>query len=351
MKIDINKLLRKNIKDLIPYSSARNEYKGKDGIFLDANENSFESINSKGLNRYPDPLQLKLKNKLSKIKRVKLDQIFIGNGSDEAIDILYRAFCEPGKEEVIICPPTYGMYEVSANINNIKVVKAPLTKELFQLDLKNILKAITKNTRLIFICCPNNPTGNGVKWKDIKELLENFKGIVVVDEAYIDFASYNSLIPELKNYSNLVILQTLSKAWGLAGIRIGLAFASKEIISVFNKIKPPYNINTVSQELAFKALENSKEIKNKIKLLVSEREKLSSQLLKFDFIVKVYPSEANFLLVKTTNALKLYTFLIKNKIVVRNRSNVSLCEECLRITIGTKKENQELLNALKKYKT
>jgi len=351
MKIDINKLLRKNIKDLIPYSSARNEYKAEGGIFLDANEISMEGKETNDLNRYPDPLQLKLKDKLSKIKGISSDRIFIGNGSDEAIDILIRAFCEPGKDEVIICPPTYGMYEVAANINNIKITKAPLTAELFQLDIKNILRSISKNTKLMFLCCPNNPSGNGVKWKDIKSLLEKFNGLVIVDEAYIDFASYGSLIPELKNYPNLVILQTLSKAWALAGIRVGLAFASKEIISVFNKIKSPYNVNSVSQEIAIKALTDQKTIKAWIKKIISEREKLSIGLLNFEFIVKVYPSETNFLLVKTTNALKLYNFLLDNKIIVRNRSTVSLCEECLRITVGTRKENNVLLSTLKKYKT
>ncbi len=350
MEFNINKLTRKNIKQLLPYSSARVEYKGRARLFLDANENSFESEWSKGLNRYPDPLQLKLKNKLSKLKGVANNELFIGNGSDEAIDLLFRAFCEPRKDEVIICPPTYGMYEVCANINNVKAVNVPLIKEIFQLDTKNIVKAINKNTKLIFLCCPNNPTGNGVKWKDIKVVLEKFNGIVVVDEAYIDFASYRSLISELKNYPNLVILQTLSKAWGLAGIRIGLSFASKEVISIFNKIKPPYNINALSQERAIKALSNTKKIKGYVKTIISEREKLKSELEKFDFVLKIYPSEANFILVKTTNALKIHSFLLKKKIVVRNRSSVSLCEECLRITIGAKKENTILLNALKKYK-
>lgn len=349
MKIEINNLLRKNIKDLIPYSSARNEYKSKDGVFLDANENSYGNKKTAGLNRYPDPLQLKLKEKLSEIKAISIDQIFIGNGSDEAIDILFRAFCKPGKDNIIICPPTYGMYEVLANINNVKISKIPLTANEFQLDLKNILKATNKNTKLIFICCPNNPTGNGVKWKTIKTILNTFNGIVVVDEAYIDFASYGSLLSELNNYPNLVILQTLSKAWALAGIRIGLAFASQNIISVFNKIKPPYNISKTSQDVAVKALKNPEKVKVKVKKIISEREKLKSELLKLSFIKNVYPSEANFILVKTTNALKIYDHLIQNKIIVRNRTNINLCENCLRISIGTKEENKLLLKALINY--
>ena len=250
--------LRENIKNLTPYSSARDEYKGKEGVFLDANENSFGAPIQFGqdlnLNRYPDPLQISVKNKLSKIKGLPIENIFLGNGSDEAIDILFRAFCNPGKDSVIVCPPTYGMYEVSANINDVEVKKVPLLAETFQLDTENIFKSVNENTKLIFICCPNNPTGNGVAWNSIKLILEKYNGIVVIDEAYINFASYRSLIPELLNYPNLVILQTLSKAWGLAGLRVGMAFASELIIDVFNKIKPPYNINAVSQNYQFENL-------------------------------------------------------------------------------------------------
>src|SRR4051812_10668680 len=244
MSFNLNTILRENIKKLVPYSSARDEYKGKDGVFLDANENSFGSPlpheKEANYNRYPDPLQLAVKEKLSKIKGLPVENIFLGNGSDEAIDILFRAFCNPGKDNAIICPPTYGMYEVSANINDVTTIKVPLTPETFQLDTEAILKTMNANTKLIFICCPNNPTGNGVKWEAIKTILEKFNGVVLVDEAYINFATYQSLIPKLLQYPNLVIIQTLSKAWGMAGLRVGMAFASQAIIDVFNKIKPPY---------------------------------------------------------------------------------------------------------------
>ncbi len=346
---DLESILRKNIQNLTPYSSARDEYKGKEGIFLDANENSFGSPLEINYNRYPDPLQLSLKEKISKIKGLPVENIFLGNGSDEAIDILFRAFCRPAIDNAIICPPTYGMYEVSANINDVEVRKVNLTPETFQLDTENILKNINLNTRLIFICCPNNPTGNGVKWADIKTVLDNFNGIVVIDEAYINFASYRSLIPELLNFPHLVILQTLSKAWGLAGLRVGMAFASQQIIDVFNKVKPPYNINVLSQQIALDALDNISQVNDWIKTIVAEREIISKELLKLKFVKKVYPSEANFLLTKVENANKLYNYLVEKQIVVRNRSTVSLCEGCLRITIGTKEENKNLLNALNAY--
>ena len=356
MKFDLNNLVRENIKKLVPYSSARSEYKGTEGIFLDANENSFcpnvseNEIIGTALNRYPDPMQFSLKEEISKIKFIPAKNIFLGNGSDEAIDILYRAFCEPGKDNTLICPPTYGMYEVSANINNVEVIKVSLIAETFQLDTEAILKSITQNTKLIFICCPNNPTGNGVKWLAIKQILDNFNGIVVIDEAYIDFAGYRSLIPELANYPNMVILQTFSKAWGLAGLRLGMAFASEEIIEIFNKIKPPYNINAVSQKLVIDILNNSAPVSSSVIEIISERKKLSEALSKLKFVLKVYPSEANFLLVKTTNANNVYAYLIKNKIIVRKRNTIILCDDCLRITIGTKKENEILLNILKEYK-
>ncbi|MBA3682461.1 MAG: histidinol-phosphate transaminase [Bacteroidetes bacterium] len=348
MKFNLDNLTRENIKKLTPYSSARNEYKGKSGIFLDANENSNNDLL---YNRYPDPLQIKLKQKIASLKKLTPENILIGNGSDEAIDLLFRAFCEPVKDNVIICPPTYGMYEVIANINNINVIYVPLTPDDFQLDVKTILGSILNSTKLILLCCPNNPTGNGVKWNDIQTLLIKFKGIVVVDEAYIDFASYKSLISELKNYPNLVILQTLSKAWGLAALRLGLAIASPEIISVFNKIKSPYNISSLSQTLALKVLNDPKKIIKEIKKLTAARKKLSLAFLDFSFITKVYPSEANFVLVKTTNANKLYNYLAKNKIIIRNRSNIAMCEDCLRITVGTKEENKLLLTALNNYKS
>ena len=344
---ELNAILRENIKKLVPYSSARDEYKGKEGIFLDANENSFGSPLEEDLNRYPDPLQLELKEKLSRIKGVPVENIFLGNGSDEAIDILFRAFCEPGKDNCIVCPPTYGMYEVSANINDVQVKKVKLIAETFQLDSENILAAIDERTKLIFVCCPNNPTGNGVKWADIKSVLENFAGIVVVDEAYINFASYRSLIAELVNYPNLVILQTLSKAWGMAGLRVGMAFASQQIIDVFNKVKPPYNINSVSQQLALEALGNINQVNSWIREIVSEREKLAMELSGIKGVVHVYPSEANFLLVKMERAREVYELLVGKGIVVRDRSRVELCEGCLRITVGTPDQNKYLLQTLK----
>ncbi|HET7819080.1 MAG TPA: histidinol-phosphate transaminase [Bacteroidia bacterium] len=350
---DLNIILRENIKKLVPYSTARDEYKGAKGIFLDANENSFGSpIDdiTENVNRYPDPLQTELKAKISKTKGVPAENIFVGNGSDEAIDILFRAFCNPGQDKVIVCPPTYGMYEVSAGINDVQVLKVNLTPEVFQLDTEKILAAIDKNVKLIFICCPNNPTGNGVKWNDVKLLLEKFPGIVVIDEAYINFASYRSLITELPNFPNLIILQTLSKAWGMAGLRIGMAFASIQIIDVFNKIKPPYNINVVSQHLASEALDNIELVNNSIKQIVQEREKLAEDLKKYSFIKKIYKSEANFILIKTDNPKDLYNYLLQNQIIVRDRSKAPLCEGCLRITVGTQEENKKLINALNQFK-
>jgi histidinol-phosphate aminotransferase len=350
MEFNLDKILRQNIKNLKPYSSARDEFKGKEGIFLDANENSFGSPLQESYNRYPDPMQLDVKDKLGKIKGLPIQNIFLGNGSDEAIDILFRAFCEPGKDNAIICPPTYGMYEVSAGINNVEIIKVPLFADTFQLDVEHILKAINKNTKLIFFCCPNNPTGNGVKWNDIKTVLENFSGIVVIDEAYINFAKYRSLIPELLNYPNLVILQTLSKAWGLAGLRIGMAFASEPIIDIFNKIKPPYNINAVSQKLALEALNSVDQINNWIKEIVSERDELMNRLPELPFVQKVYPSDANFILVKVNDPQAIYNYLVTRKIIVRDRSKVELCQGCLRITVGTKQENKNLLSILNEYK-
>ncbi len=350
---NLNKILRNNIKKLVPYSSARDEHTGSEGIFLDANENSFGSpIDdiTENVNRYPDPQQLELKENISKIKGVPVANIFIGNGSDEAIDILYRAFCEPGQDKAIICPPTYGMYEVSAAINDVEIKKINLFPETFQLDMEKIIGSLEEKVKLIFLCCPNNPTGNGIKWAEIKSILEKFDGIVVIDEAYINFAAYKSLLAELPNYPNLVVLQTLSKAWGMAGLRVGMAFASKQIIDVFNKIKPPYNINVVSQQLANEALTNIEQVNSFIKEIVSEREKLSTSLKEFSFVKKIYPSDANFILVQVEEPKKLYDYLANAKIIVRDRSKTPLCEGCLRITIGTTEENKKLLEVLKTYK-
>jgi len=346
---NLNNLLRPNIRNLVPYASARDEFKGQARVFLDANENSFGSPLQQSWNRYPDPLQKELRKKLATLKGLAPDTIFLGNGSDEPIDLLIRACCEPGADQVLVCPPTYGMYEVAASINNVNVLKIPLLPESFQLDTEKILAALNPNLKLIFLCCPNNPTGNGVSRKAILSILEQFDGLVVVDEAYIDFAAYAGMSNELARYPNLVILQTLSKAWGLAGLRIGMAFGSAELIAVLNKIKAPYNLNAVSQQLAIEALDNSYRVTNWIKETVAERERLSTALEGFPFVQKVYPSQANFLLVKVDEPSTLYNYLAANGVVVRDRSKTTLCDGCLRFTVGTPEENNELIGFLKTH--
>jgi histidinol-phosphate aminotransferase len=345
---DINTILRENIKNLKPYSSARDEFKGEASVYLDANENAFGSPLEQNYNRYPDPLQYAVKLRLSEIKGVPPRNIFLGNGSDEAIDILFRSFCNPGVDNVILVPPTYGMYEVSANINDVETHKVNLTEE-YQLNLDGIAEAIDKNTKLIFICSPNNPTGNSINREDIETLLTNFKGLVVVDEAYINFSRQKTFIQELTEYANLVVLQTLSKAWGLAALRVGMAFASEEIIEVMNKVKPPYNINEASQQLALQALQNVEQVNQWIKETLTERDQLVMNLKAYNFVVDIYPSDANFILVKTTDAKGIYNFLVNHGIIVRDRSKVELCEGALRITVGTPTENKTLLNTLKEY--
>jgi len=347
---NLNELLRENIKKLVPYSSARDEFKGEASVFLDANENSFGSPLTKWYNRYPDPLQWKVKEKLEMIKSVPANQIFLGNGSDECIDILIRAFCEPGVDNVLICPPTYGMYQVSADINDVEVKKVPLTDD-FQLDLPAIEAGIDDNTKIIFLCSPNNPTGNSLAKEDIEALLNNYFGLVVIDEAYINFSRYRSFTQELKDYPQLVILQTLSKAWGLAALRVGMAFSSDEIIAVMNKIKPPYNINQASQELVLQALEEVGQVNDMIRIIVEERDLLKTSLEALPVVKHIYPSDANFILVKVTDAKALYQELLTKGIVVRDRSSVVLCEGCLRITIGTPAENKKLLEAIKNWKS
>lgn len=342
-------LLRENIKNLTPYSSARDEYQGEASVFLDANENAFGSPLEQQYNRYPDPLQYNVKKRLSEIKGVPIRNIFLGNGSDEAIDILFRSFCNPGIDNVILVPPTYGMYQVSANINDIEARKVLLTED-FQLDMEGIAEAIDKNTKLIFICSPNNPTGNSINRDDVETLLANFNGIVVVDEAYINFSRQKTFIQELTEYANLVVLQTLSKAWGLAGLRVGMAFASEEIIEVMNKVKPPYNMNEASQQLALQALQNVDQVNAWIKETLTQRDQLVLNLKKFDFVVDIYPSDANFILVKTTDAKGIYNFLVEKGIIVRDRSKVELCEGSLRITVGTPDENEILINTLQNFK-
>jgi histidinol-phosphate aminotransferase len=345
----LNNILRQNIKSLTPYSSARDEYQGDASVFLDANENAFGSPLDEAYNRYPDPLQYNVKKRLSAIKGVPIPNIFLGNGSDEAIDILFRSFCNPGVDNVILVPPTYGMYEVSANINDIATKKVPLTED-FQLNLEGIAEAIDEHTKLIFICSPNNPTGNSINRDDIETLLANFEGIVVVDEAYINFSRQKTFIQELTEYANLVILQTLSKAWGLAGLRVGMAFASEEIIEVMNKVKPPYNINEASQQLALKALDNVDQVNTWIKETLAQRDLLVLELKKFEFVLDIYPSDANFILVKTSDPKSIYNFLVEKGIIVRDRSKVDLCAGCLRITIGTPDENKILIETLQNYK-
>lgn len=345
---NLDALVRTNIRTLKPYSSARDEFKGEASIFLDANENSLGSPLVKWYNRYPDPLQLKVKEKIAFIKKIPVDQIFLGNGSDEAIDLLFRCFCEPGIDEVVIFPPTYGMYEVSANINNVKLNRVPLTEQ-FQLDLEALEQAIKPSTKIIWICSPNNPTGNSIDREAIEMILNNFDGLVVIDEAYINFSRQKSWLSDLQDYPNLVVLQTLSKAWGLAGIRLGMAFASPEIIGYLNKVKPPYNISEPVQELAVKALEEIGQVNDMIVTLVNERQNMVTSLLQNEEVVKIYPSDANFLLVKFKDAAGLYKYFVEQGIVVRDRSNVVLCEGCLRITVGTPQENQKLLGSLNSF--
>lgn len=350
MTFDLDKLVRENVKTLTPYSSARGEFSGGASIFLDANENSFGSPLSKNYNRYPDPLQIVIKQRIAELNGVAPSEIFVGNGSDEAIDLLFRIFCRPQIDNALICPPTYGMYEVAAGINDVEVGRANLTDE-YELDLDAIRSAISANTKLVFICSPNNPTGNLMQRAAILEVAASFQGIVVVDEAYIQFSTCASLVSEINNYANLVVLHTFSKAWGLAGLRVGLAFGSEAIIKLFNKVKPPYNVSGVAQELILAALDRGREVRETVVKIVDERKTLADSLRQFSFITKLYPAEANFVLVKMVNVSEVYRFLVGEQIVVRYRGNVELCEGSLRITVGTPEENQALLRALEKYET
>ncbi len=340
--MNINKLLRKNIQTLKPYSSARDEYTSEAMVFLDANENPF----NEPYNRYPDPLQKKLKEKISVLKNISPKNIFLGNGSDEPIDLLIRAYCEPGVDNIVTINPTYGMYQVAADISGVELRKVSLNDN-FELDATKTLDATSGNTSLIFLCSPNNPTGNSLNKEAILKIVTSFKGIVIIDEAYIDFASEKSMLPDLVDYPNLVILQTFSKAWGMAGIRLGMAFASTEIIEILNKIKYPYNINILTQQKALELLEQKDTVKNWVKLLIAERDKMAKLFNEFPFVVKVYPSDANFLLIKMHDANGIYNYLVETGIIVRDRSKVHLCENSLRITIGTPEENETLINTLK----
>jgi histidinol-phosphate aminotransferase len=340
----LDKILRENIKNLKPYSSARDEYSGTEAVFLDANENPFNGP----YNRYPDPLQTEVKKRISRIKEVEVENIFLGNGSDEAIDLLMRAFCEPRKDNIVSVEPSYGMYEVCASINNVEFKKVLLTED-FQLKTDEILKTINSNTKLIFLCSPNNPTGNSFRNEDILTIIKNFGGLVIVDEAYIDFSTQESLLTALKDNMNLVVLQTFSKAWGLAGIRLGMAFADSEIVNILNKIKYPYNINSLTLEQANEALISDRTKKIWINEILKAKEVLMDGLANIPVVKKVYPSDSNFMLVRVSSVKEIYKYLVDNKIIVRDRSNVILCEGCLRITVGTKDENSRLLDALKEY--
>lgn len=338
-KTEINNLVRKNILSLKPYSSARDEFSGADGVFLDANESPFGE-----LNRYPDPHQLELKQKLSEIKSVPASSIFVGNGSDEVIDLTFRIFCNPGIDKALILTPTYGMYEVSAEINDVELIKIPLT-DAFQIDfsaLENYLK--DENLKLIFICSPNNPTANSLE--NIEKVLQGFNGIVIVDEAYIDFSKADSFLTKILQYPNLIVMQTFSKAWGLAAARVGMAYSNDLVISLYNKVKPPYNVSALNQKAALKALGNDAEFENRKSIILEQRIWLQNQLSRLAVVIKLYPSDANFLLVEMTDADRIYTELVNQKVITRNRHNV--VENCIRITVGSPDENQKLIEALKK---
>ncbi len=341
---DINLLVRKNIQSLVPYSSARDEYKGEEAVFLDANENPFNTP----LNRYPDPHQLKLKKTISTIKNVPAECIFLGNGSDEAIDLLIRAFCEPGVDNIVSIKPTYGMYKVCADINDVEFREVLLNND-FQPDTDGILKQIDKNSKLLFLCSPNNPTSNSFKKDDLLNLVRKFPGLVIIDEAYIDFSGAGTLTTELGNYPNLVLLQTFSKAWGMAGIRLGMAFARKEIIDVLSHIKYPYNINVLTQRTALECLSDTGKKDTWIREILDQREYLRKELSRLPMVKHILPSDANFLMVRFDNPQEVFHYLINKKIIVRDRSKVVLCEGFLRITVGSEGENRELVKALQQY--
>ena len=341
---DVNRLVRESVLKLQPYSSARDEYvsDGSEMIFLDANENPFDN----GVNRYPDPYQRSLKSVLSEQKGLTEQQILLGNGSDEVLDLIYRAFCEPNKDNIITLPPTYGMYKVLAGINAVDNREVLLTKD-FEPNVIEILKVADSNSKLLFICSPNNPTGNAFQKKEIKELLESFNGLVVVDEAYIDFSNDESWVSELKQYPNLIVTQTLSKAYGLAGIRLGICYASEEIIGILNKIKPPYNVNQLTQQRALQRVLHQDLVKQEVKQILDEREELIKALKDLEFVTALYPTDANFVLAKVDDANKRYQQLLEKQVVVRNRSTQPLCENTLRFTVGTPEENKKLIAILK----
>lgn len=342
--IDIQNLVRENVKKLKPYSSARDEYKstGTQMVFLDANENPYQT----DVNRYPDPHQRNVKDELAKIKGIKSEQILLGNGSDEVLDLLFRAFCEPGKDNVITLPPTYGMYKVLSEINNIENREVLLSQD-FEPQVSAILDKSDANSKLLFLCSPNNPTGNTFSEEKVEELLQKFNGLVIIDEAYIDFSGKESWLNRLQDYPNLVITQTLSKAYGMAGIRLGICCASEEIIEILKKIKPPYNVNELTQQRALNRILDVENVKNEVADILTGREELFKVLLEVPYVEKIYPTDANFILVKVDNATARYNQLIEKGIVIRNRTTQPLCENTLRLTVGTTQENQKLITALK----
>ena len=341
----LEQLVRKNIWSLAPYSSARDEYSGKEAhVFLDANENPYNGP----YNRYPDPLQRELKQQLQKVKGVPEDMIFLGNGSDEAIDLAYRVFCNPGRDNVVAIEPTYGMYKVCADINDVEY-RPVLLDDGFEMHADRLLAACDERTKLIWICSPNNPTGNSLNRDEIVKVIEAFQGIVIVDEAYIDFAQQQSLRTELVRHENLVILQTMSKAWASAAIRMGMAFASREIISIYNKVKYPYNVNLLTQQQAMEILKDPYEVDKWVKILMEERQRLMQAFQELPLCEQVFRTDANFFLARVTDAQRVYDYLVDRGIIVRNRSRVQLCHNCLRITIGTRTENAGLLAALRQF--
>ncbi|MDZ7897193.1 MAG: histidinol-phosphate transaminase [Arcicella sp.] len=347
---NLQNIVRKHILSLAPYSSARDEYTGKEGIFLDANENPLGSATPENWNRYPDPYQWEIKKKLAPIKGCRPSQIFLGNGSDEPIDLIIRLTCEPQEDNIIILPPTYGMYEVSASVNNVEIQKINLTAD-YQLDTDKILASINLKTKLVFICSPNNPTGNIIHRASILKIIENLQhGIVIIDEAYNDFADEPSFISELDSFPNVMVLQTFSKAWGLASLRLGMAFAGEELIKLLNKIKYPYNINGLTQKALLENIDNLDFVKNTVQTLTQNKEKLSNDLDKLEIVTKIFPSDANYLLVKFTKAKQVFDYLIEHKTIVRDRSKVVLCEDSLRISVGTEVENEQLISLLNTYK-
>ena len=342
----LKELTRPNIWDLKPYSSARDEYKGAEAtVFLDANENPYNNP----FNRYPDPLQRDLKELLAPIKGVKSENIFLGNGSDEAIDLVYRAFCEPEKDNVVAIDPTYGMYKVCADVNNVDY-RNVLLDENYQFSADRLLAATDERTKLIFLCSPNNPTGNDLLQSEIEKVINEFEGLVILDEAYNDFSDRPSYLSQLDKYPNLIILQTFSKAYGCAAIRLGMAFASKEIIDILNKIKYPYNVNLLTQQQAMNMLKDYSQVESWVKTLIEERAYLEKEFVALACTEKIYPSDANFFLAKVSDAKAIYNYLVAKGIIVRNRTSITLCKDCLRVTVGTREENNQLLETLKQYK-